>query len=185
MLLNNSRWIITLLIFLSCKFCVCGQQLNLPGTYCWSDSLKISSSEIILNEDSTFRYRFQFSDMYSIPSEGDWTVTKNGKQLILNSNIKSINELIKVEEIRNNQIQPHEKKITLFDKNNNPYFGYVVVNPSKHPTFKKTDYLYKTKYFKNIPIKEIALTYFDLGGVVLFYRIKDSLANDIRIHIQR
>jgi hypothetical protein len=162
------------------------KNINIAGKYQWSDRIKLSSSELILNQDSTFRYSFQVGDMYSINSEGHWSILKLNKQLILNSTIQSENDIIKVDEIRNRELHPGTIRISVYDTDNNPYFAYIIADPESRDNIKfdNADYVNKTVVLKKTTIREIALNYMGIGSRILLYNIKDSMANDIKINVK-
>ena len=161
-------------------------KLNIAGSYHWQDALKISSARLLLNRDSSFQYSFQPGDRNTINSAGHWSYTPASRHLRLTSDIRSLDDVIKVEETKNPALSPGQKRISIFDVDKIPYFGYIIVNPSSHSQtkFSNTNYVNNSTVLKDVDIREIAVNYFDLGSQAVFYTIRDTTANDFKIYIQ-
>ena len=124
--------------------------------------------------------------MYNITSQGYWSTEKQKKQLLLNSLIQSEDDIIVVDETQDVKLPLNVKRISIYDINNNPGFAYISVNPLSRDKlkFNNKDFVNKSVLLKEKFVREIALNYLDLGSRILFYKVKDSTVNDIKIHVK-
>jgi hypothetical protein len=174
------------LILLFFGFSAKPQTPDISGKYSWKDPHRISSAEMSLNPDGTFQYWFQAGDSYTIYSEGNWSYPRPAKRLLLSSKFRTPDSILKVEELRNNGLSAGTKRISIYDSANLPVFGYVMINPPSHGqiVFRSADGVNESTQVKDVNIREIAVSYLGLGSRILFYTIKDTQANDIKIFIQ-
>lgn len=173
---------ILIVCYLSCKT----QEKSIAGKYQWTDDLKISSSEMILNKDGTFNYWFQAGDLNKINSSGKWRISgHSNKALLLNSDLQSENDVLKVEEIRSRKLSITTKRIMVYGADSKPVSAYIFINPMSQSALNFTDANYGNSIeLSNVKLHKIAISYLGLGHQILFYNIKDSLANDIKIYIK-
>jgi len=157
----------------------------LAGSYLWTDRYKISSAEMILNEDSTFRYLSHAGDLFHINANGRWSVSPDNKFLIFKSEILSDNDLIEVVEEKNYNISDSSFKIAVADLNGYPTVAYIKLDPdSSKLNFTASDQVSSSKVYKRKNIKSIALTSLELDPKVLLYELKDKRTNEVSIRFK-
>jgi hypothetical protein len=161
------------------------QHADIAGGYRWISPSKISSSEISMNTDGSFQYRYQAGDQYTIHSDGVWR-RKRG-HVILNTRIDSLSDVIDVEELHDPSLPPDKKRISIVDVYDPRLGAAFIVNPPSHGKikFRNRTYVVKEMKLKNDCIREVAINYMALGPQVIFYSVRDTTANDICIHVKQ
>lgn len=117
--------------------------------------------------------------------KGTWQLSADRNFIILNSNLRSDNDLIKVTEDKNEGL--NQVKICIYDANNNPYFGYAKINPAYSDDsvkFTSADYVNVCKHYPEGKVEKIAITYLGLKGDILFYKPQNVNANEFVIHVR-
>lgn len=154
---------------------------NISGEYICKPARFVNAT-LTLNSDSSFQYSYIAGDLYKIDMKGKWKLSDDNSYILLNSNLQSDNDLVKVEEKEISKL--NKIKICVVDEDNNPFPAYVTLHPASQITPNK---LYSTEgcsYYPKQVVKTLEITYLGSLNRTIFYKVNHQLANMFIIHIK-
>jgi len=142
----------------------------------------VASAEMTLRADSTFVYRYQYSDRAAFHSEGRWRLS--GRQVLLTSDVRSMDDLIRGVESHNGRLPAGIRRITLFDEKGKPAEALIVPDPPdpKHVNGGMSNLSEMVDVKK--PIHRVAVLLLASSPKFLWYTVRDTSANDLALHIR-
>ena len=152
---------------------------KVPGKYVSS----VASAEITLRADSTFVYKYHFSDLATFHSEGHWRVS--GRNVLLTSDVRSAEDLIRGVESHNALLPRGVRRISLYDEKGQPAEALIIPDPPdpKHVNGGMSNLSEMVDVRR--PVHRVALLVLGSSSKFLWYTVKDTTANDLALYIRQ